>query len=1073
MVDIAQVAFTKGEISPIKAARTDQQMYASALQTCINFLVHAEGGASNRPGLQFIAPCITNTPNGSYLLPFVYNNSQTYVTEFSAGSVRLYSNGAFVQNTSTPATITNVVLTSVSPGLWRLTYTAVNTFLGTQVVTVSGVVYTGQTNPNGTFVIETASGSQFTVLIGGPSPSVTYISGGTATVALSLSNPYVLADLPNLRWAQSADTLNVVVSSQPMYQLKRLTATSFTFAAPQLLFGPFQDLNTDGSTYVYTSGTQGTVTITASRGIFTPQHVGALFTIEEQFLNSITEWTAQSDLAGQNKSAVGTLMRSDSKIYTCVAPGANASFSVFTGTFQPVHDQGTQQDGNGTVVSTLGACGVSWQYLSTNAGVALITQYISATQVKAVVQNYKGIYRNFPPTVVGGPVTSVGPFSFTGNGSQVTFSPLTAISTGDPNQFFVTVAGVFQDPSTYTINQGGASITFYTPPANSAAISVAQVVGTLTNNYNQSGTLTPLTGLCLSTYWAFGSLSQVQGYASDVAYYNDRLVLASSTLQPQSFWMSQVSDYLNMGVSDPQVDSDAITETLNARQQNPINNLLALNNLLLGTASASWRVTGSSGIGAVTPSDIDVVPQEYFGMQPVPALQTGTTAVYVQWGGRKIRDVIYQFYNDKFMGQELTVDSRQMFPYGTTATRIGYAPEPYGLIFVVRSDGVMCVCTYLPEQQVVAWSRWITAGLFEDVCVVPENGAFSVYVIVGRTILGGYQRSIERFAVREFVTTDDAFFVDSGLTYDGRNTTGTTMTLTGGSTWLALDTGTLTASTGQFTGNDPTLSNEIWLFQKLTFTTSVDGGTGGTLTSAVTPGTYVFTFSDGSWRSVTVAADGLTCSWLPALESNQDVQILSATVRARLLITGLTSGTQVSVSFLDPVPVGLQGVATTSWTFARTTFSGLTNLIGQTVSVFADSSVLPQQVVSIGGTITLPIAGGVVHAGLPYTCRMRSLNFNQQGQDTIRNKQKTVSRVSMVVDDSYPFLAGPDFGTLSPVPQRQYEPYTAPVQTYTGVIVVRLTTELDDDATLCVQVSDPVPVRILSWIPDVDIGEPQ
>jgi hypothetical protein len=227
-MEVPQVAFTKGEISPIAAARTDQQMYASALQTSINALIHAEGGASNRPGLQFVGNCLTNTPNGSYLLPFIYNNQQTYVTEFSAGNIQFFSKGAFVQNIAGMATITNVVLVQLF--LTTLVYTAANSFSVGQTVTVSGVNYTGNVNPNGTFQIASASPTSFVVGVPNLSPTFSYVSGGTATTPLNLTNPYSLADLPNLRWAQSADTLNIVVNTQPLQQLKRFSANSYALA---------------------------------------------------------------------------------------------------------------------------------------------------------------------------------------------------------------------------------------------------------------------------------------------------------------------------------------------------------------------------------------------------------------------------------------------------------------------------------------------------------------------------------------------------------------------------------------------------------------------------------------------------------------------------------------------------------------------------------------------------------------------------------------------------------------------------------------------------------------------------
>ena len=360
MADIPQVSFSRGEVSPQAAARTDAAFYANAVSALQNFFVRAEGSISNRPGLQYIATCQTATPNGSYLLPFVYNNVQSYIAEFAAGTITLYANGALVQ---------------------------------------AGVV-----------------------------------------------NPYLFADLPLLRWAQSADTMDVCVATQPPYQLKRTGPASFTFTAPTLLNGPFQDLNTDGVTTVYASACQGQVTITASAPIFGPQHVGALFTIEEQFLSSVNPWESQRILFQGTNSPIGVYCRSDGKIYRCVN-AKTAATATSTGTFQPVHTSGTQQDGDGTAVpSYADIVGVSWQFVSTNAGCAKITGFIDAYHVTAVVQSDKGVYSNFPPTVVGGPVTAFGPFNFTGNGSTLTFAGLTGTPRATPTSSMSRWAACSQTP---------------------------------------------------------------------------------------------------------------------------------------------------------------------------------------------------------------------------------------------------------------------------------------------------------------------------------------------------------------------------------------------------------------------------------------------------------------------------------------------------------------------------------------------------------------------------------------------------------------------------------------------------
>ncbi|MDB6107834.1 MAG: hypothetical protein JWO52_7833 [Gammaproteobacteria bacterium] len=1007
MVEIAQVSFSKGEVSPIASARTDAAFYSNALQLCVNFFIRAEGAASNRPGLEFIAQCVS-AQGGSFLLPFIYNNQQAYLVETSSSPI------------------------SLSPG-------SVNIYL------------------NGSLV-------------------------------QSIGAPYQPTDLASIRWAQSADTLNLTVATTPLNQLKRLTPTTFSLTAPTILNGPFQDLNKDGTTYVYASATQGIVTLTASSAIFTPKHVGALFTIEEQFLNAIDQWAPQMSLTVSGATAVGLYRRSDGKIYQCVqTPGAPGT--TYSGTFQPVHISGTQTDGTGKQFpgDVNSSIGVSWQFVSQPAGVALITAYIDSTHVTAVVQSDKGIYSNFSPTVVGPPVTVHGPFTFSGNGSTVTFSGLTAISTGDPNQFLVTVNNTFSDPTTYSINQSGTSITFHTaPPTGTNNVVVTQVTGQGAGN-------ALIAGIPVSTYWAFGSFSQVQGYGATVVYYNDRLVIGGTQLQPQTLFTSKTANYLDFGTSTPQVADDDITVTLNARQQNPIVDLIAQADLLIGTSSAVTRLTHSASSGSITPSDVAALPQNFYGQQSVPSVQTGDTTIFVQWGGRKIRDLIYAFQTDKYQGSELTFWARQMFPYGTTCTRMAFAPEPYGLLFCVRSDGELCVCAYLPEQQITAWSRYQTAGFFEDVCVLPENGTFAVYVIVRRFINGALVRYIERFKSREYVTAFDAFFVDSGLTYDGRNPGGV-VTFTPNLTAIpiasvtAIQIGpivdvfvTTTIPHNLVNGQSFNITNVVG-----TGTFAVNGngmvvqvdsptqfqisGGPGTLTGSYVSGGAVI-----SIQSVAGYSGIITCTlgvFQPSDVTNNNavwVNDANGNRLCRLQIVGYGSATSANVRALDLVPAGVAGVPS-PWTFAKTNFTALSNLAGQVITVYADGSVMPSTTVGLDGSFTLQNAGGVVHAGLGYISQLQSMSPNIQGKDSIRDNTKTVTNLSVIVDQSAPFKAGPNFANLVEFAFRQFEDYGAPIALKTGAVQQKLPTNLDDELTICLQHDTPTPLTVLAWMADLEVG---
>jgi hypothetical protein len=63
-----------------------------------------------------------------------------------------------------------------------------------------------------------------------------------------------------------------------------------------------------------------------------------------------------------------------------------------------------------------------------------------------------------------------------------------------------------------------------------------------------------------------------------------------------------------------------------------------------------------------------------------------------------------------------------------------------------------------------------------------------------------------------------------------------------------------------------------------------------------------------------------------------------------------------------------------------TVISGLSHLIGETVTALADGIERAGLVVSAGGAITLPVAASVVHVGLPYTGLIQTQNLEMGGR---------------------------------------------------------------------------------------------
>lgn len=904
------------------------------------------------------------------------------------------------------------------------------------------------------------------------------ISNGAVVLGATFATPWAAADLPLLKWAQSSDTLTVVHPNYPPYEIKRTSASSFTCLQAVYTQGPFLQQNSDGVTFVFASAITGVVTLKSTAPIFNANQVGGLIQLTQQDLSTIPPWEptkAFTDATGTSTTPIGLYRRASLKNYKCVAVQAVTAGSpaYATGAFIPSHSQGTQADGDGSTIPALaGSAGVLWQYQDSGFGTLLITGFVSSTQVTAVVQpNYVGGPALLPTSCVGGPVVSFGPFLFSGDGVATSFTPLTATTKTDPNKFYVTIGGVYQPPSNYTITGVvPGTITFLTPPP----------VGV--NNISVS----QITQLGQTTYWAFGAFSNDQGFPSTASYFPDRLVLAATPKQPVGVFGSQTSQYHVFGVSNPIVASDAFTVFLNARQLNAISDLIPLSDLLVGTSNIIWRLWAGSTGTAIGPLALAATPQSYYGACPsCPSVLFGDSAIFAEYDGRRLRDLIYQFAYDKFLGQELTLYCRHLIPFGTQFTRLAYKPDPAAqFVFGLVSNGQILCCTYLRDQQVVGWSHWDTQGTFEDLCVVPENTTFGMYVTTNRTINGAQVRYIERLASREVRTIYDYKFMDCCSTYDGRNTSSTSMTLIGGSTWLAGDTGTVTASStaGWATFLPADVGNEMWVFATFNFLTSVGNSKGGMLRTAVAPGTYVVVFANGESRLVTVSiADGLTCTWTDQ-EALSSILITSGQVRARLLITAVTSTKVAQVRFKDPVPPFLQNVGTASWTFARVTLTGAPQLANTPVVGLIDAAVYginstglsPNGVLTVNasGGITLPIAGGVVQLGLPYSFDLETLPLNEQGQATIRQRAKAEPVVFLDVYETRNVLAGTDFTNVTPLKQRAFEPYTAAVNIQMGALWARVASTLDSECHTSIRQNMPLPITIRMVINDTMIGAP-
>lgn len=501
-----------------------------------------------------------------------------------------------------------------------------------------------------------------------------------------------------------------------------------------------------------------------------------------------------------------------------------------------------------------------------------------------------------------------------------------------------------------------------------------------------------------------------EDYPGVITYFQQRLFLANTLRDPEKIYSSRIGEFKNFNVYSPIRDDDAITFKISGRQVNEVRHLLDLSKLVAFTTGGEYVINGNDS-SLITPTSINTQQQSYNGASILSPLVINDTALYVQERGSVVRDIAFRFEADGYAGDDLTIFAFHLFE-GFTLVDWAYQQIPNSVAWAVRSDGVLLGLTYLKEQRIFAWHRHdFGSDKIENVCVVPENDEDFLYVVINR----GGNRYVERLSTRQVFNIQDSTFLDSHLTFDGRNTSMTTMTLSGGTNWDYEEDLTLTASASFFVIGD--VGNSIF-----------------------------FTDATGA--------------------------------QLRLRIMNYVSNTIVIVRAHKTVPADLRDVAQLVWSKAVDMLSGLDHLEGRMVSVFADGFVVANpnnpsydQLTVTSGSITLDRPYAYIHVGLPYTSDLETLNIDTPSGETVADKKMIVQSVNIFVEKSRGGFVGPKpppdniLQGLQEYKIRNSEEYDSPIDLVTGVMEAQIDGEYNDNGRVFIRQTDPLPFTVLSIQP--------
>ena len=777
-------SFNAGELSPLMDSRSDQSKYEAGAKTMENFYTLIFGGAKLRPGLEYIATQKVNSAKG-VAVEFEHSVDDTYVLTFENQSIRFFKSGDRVMNTS--ATVTGI--TTPSAAVLVVTTSAAHQLSTGDVVRFADVVGTTEVNyvnndatewtitvvTATTFSLDGTDGDNFT----------TYVSDGTVASILDINSPYLTADLLQLKFEQSADVMFI---SHPSYEERKLSRTGNAtwFLEPQdLRRGPFRDQNTD---------TVKTIAVAdiASGGIQTGASVTLTAVGHTPFVSGTTAGHLPSGLTFP--LTVFAVNGTSTKVTATGHDFSTGDIIQITGTVSYNGQWNITKDdaNNFSIKTTFVADDTAGEATLANypvqTGALYSLKYSAATSSVA-----KGLVTNslnddtatlFVPRgqtvdyvtngewgTAGDSATLVLERSYDDGSNYGTVSTVTSAANANVVDSFKEVV----DDAIYRwrVSEvgGDASIASVQlslrDPTRSGIVEITAVASTTSATATVRETLgeSGETAVAATHRWSEGSFSLLRGRPIDVTISSEeRLQFAGNLSEPLTTWGSVIADFTDFTLGTE--DDDGIQFTLvGSGQQNRIRWMVAKEALILGTVGGEHILGASKIEEALTPSNVKAKLQTTYGSEDIAAKIVNQAVLFVQRGGKKVREFLFSFESDAHKADDLTVFAEHITGEGIVDMAFQRTPDPR--LWCVRSDGELAVLTYERDQNVFSWYRYVTEGSFESVAVI-YGGARQedeVWVTVKRQFSGvnsgNEVRYIERFKPQNFGEVDNIMFLDS------------------------------------------------------------------------------------------------------------------------------------------------------------------------------------------------------------------------------------------------------------------------------------------------------------------------
>jgi hypothetical protein len=196
--------------------------------------------------------------------------------------------------------------------------------------------------------------------------------------------------------------------------------------------------------------------------------------------------------------------------------------------------------------------------------------------------------------------------------------------------------------------------------------------------------------------------------------------------------------------------------------------------LVIGTTGGEWVIQSTLTGDPITPTDFRIRLQSSFGSTEQQALPVNNALLFVDRAKRKLREFIYTntATSKGYKAPNLMALAEHITGGGITSIALQRNPEQI-LWMTLNASPYLISLSYDRDQDVVAAAKhpFGGSGVVESVAVIAGSEEDEVWLSV---LIGTARHIVQMQPWNWGSDDDDAFFVDSGVTYSGVSATAMT-----------------------------------------------------------------------------------------------------------------------------------------------------------------------------------------------------------------------------------------------------------------------------------------------------------